>query len=74
MGCSNPHHELASLVRYTDNPLLCNYIHFEVGVSEDIVVCNEHFVAQVSWRSFGHSKRLAREDPARHIQLTTILQ
>jgi UDPglucose--hexose-1-phosphate uridylyltransferase len=32
--------------------LLCDYVHFELGVSEDqgrIVVRNEHFVALVPW-------------------------
>ncbi len=32
--------------------LLCDYIHFELGVSEDqgrIVIHNEHFVALVPW-------------------------
>lgn len=33
--------------------LLCDYIHFELGVSEDdqgrIVIRNEHFVALVPW-------------------------
>ncbi len=60
--------ELASLKRYANNPsvaspealrgpfgrpcLLCDYIHYELEVSEDqgrIVVHNEHFVALVPW-------------------------
>ena len=60
--------ELASLARYAVNPdvgfskapcgpfgrpcLLCDYIQFELGVSEDqgrIVIRNEHFVALVPW-------------------------
>ncbi|KAI0290461.1 galactose-1-phosphate uridyl transferase [Russula brevipes] len=60
--------ELASLRRYAANPgvetskvtcgpfgrpcLLCDYIHFELGVAEDegrVVVRNAHFVALVPW-------------------------
>jgi len=65
---SIPYMELASLARYAMNPnvapshaprgpfgrpcLLCEYIHFEVSVSESqsrVVVKNEHFVALVPW-------------------------
>lgn len=63
-----PSLELASLARYALNPdispthaplgpfgrpcLLCEYVHFEVGVAEGqsrVVVKNEHFVALVPW-------------------------
>jgi UDPglucose--hexose-1-phosphate uridylyltransferase len=65
---SIPCRELVSLARYAMNPdvapshaprgpfgrpcLLCEYIHFEVSVSESqsrVVVKNEHFVALVPW-------------------------
>lgn len=65
---SIPYTELASLARYATNPdvapshaprgpfgrpcLLCEYIHFEVGVSESqsrVVVRNAHFVALIPW-------------------------
>ena len=62
-----PSVELASLVRYATNPdvseshaprgpfgrpcLLCEYVHFEVGMAEgqSRVVENDHFVALVPW-------------------------